>query len=552
MSCFRSLTPLWGYLIEPTTPIQDTDARRKSRLQAALLLALALALSLFFVLQHLSYGVSLKTLIAQILALALTFSLYGLSRQGHYRFAAHIGTLIGTILIFALSVSQSPTQASVQLYYLIAIFAFAMTVLPRSWVIRLAIVHISGILVYGLFIHPDVATLARGPLTFYLITSSLLLLGLHYSVRLQAEQQALLAASEARYRSLIENMLDIAYSLSLDGKILAVNRVTETLLGWTEAELVGKNFLDFLHPDELPSAAGFIQQSIGGGKPPTFQVRVLTRSGEYKWLESNSAARMENGRVIEIFGVARDISARLQAEDQKIQLALERERLTLIENFVLAMSHDFRTSLATIETSRHLIERKINETDRMRLQPKLDQIQTAIHHMTEQLQNLRALLPLANLAVEACDLNALVAGEVAEFAPLARQKQQTLRFTSDSGLPPARVDGERVRQAVAHLLRNAVHYTPDGGTITVRTAQVEKSVLIEIRDTGMGITPQQLQHIFELFYRGDEARSLQSGGVGVGLNIVRAVAVAHGGTINVESCPGKGSFFTLALPLRSE
>lgn len=547
MSCFLSLAALWGRLIEPITLLEDTDTRRKSRLLAALMLSVGLGITPIFVSQQL-YRVSATTTAGHIVSLVLVFGLYWLSRYGRVQAVALSGNVLGTVTIFALALSKPYQEGTSQLYFLIAGFAFALALLSRKTLIVIAVVHIAGMIGYGLLVPPSILFVIKGPFTFYLVLANLLLLASHYNARLQAEQQALLVASEARYRMLVENMLDIVYTLAPTGEIVSVNRAAEKLVGWSRDDLVGKKFIEFIHPDDQAHAVEEFQRNVSSGKQIAFEGRVLTKSGEYKWLESNGAAHIETGQIVEIFGVVRDISTRKQAEEQKMQLALERERLALVENFVQAMSHDFRTSLTTIETSRHLIERKLNDADRRQLQPKLNQIQTAILHLSDQLENLRGLLPLADPMRESCDLNRLLAEVADEFAPLARRRQQTLLFVPNGDLPPVMADARRVRQAVGHLLRNALNYTPERGTISLRSAHRGQSISVEVRDSGIGITPEQLPHIFDLFYRGDAARSIESGGVGVGLNFVRAVAVTHGGNIEVESCPGEGSVFTLVLP----
>lgn len=110
-------------------------------------------------------------------------------------------------------------------------------------------------------------------------------------------------------------------------------------------------------------------------------------------------------------------------------------------------------------------------------------------------------------------------------------------------------DRELVRQALSILLDNAVKYTPEGGRVCVRTTQGEDTVGVEVSDTGAGIPEDQLPHVFERFYRADEARSME--GSGLGLAIARQIAEDHGGNIDVRSKPGEGSTFTISLPRRA-
>jgi len=116
--------------------------------------------------------------------------------------------------------------------------------------------------------------------------------------------------------------------------------------------------------------------------------------------------------------------------------------------------------------------------------------------------------------------------------------------------PVPRVLGDEgwIRHLLINLLDNALRYTPKGGTVTVRLDSAGDAVTIAVKDTGPGIAPEHLPHLFERFYRVESARDRESGGVGLGLAIVKEIAEGHGGTVRVESEVGKGSVFTVTLP----
>ena len=118
-----------------------------------------------------------------------------------------------------------------------------------------------------------------------------------------------------------------------------------------------------------------------------------------------------------------------------------------------------------------------------------------------------------------------------------------------SGRPVTlRADEDLLLQLLLNLLDNAIKYTPSGGRVTAGWSTNGAQVELWVRDTGVGIAPEHLPHIFDRFYRADKARSRAEGGVGLGLSICRWIAEAHGGSISVESEPGQGSTFTVRLP----
>ena len=133
--------------------------------------------------------------------------------------------------------------------------------------------------------------------------------------------------------------------------------------------------------------------------------------------------------------------------------------------------------------------------------------------------------------------------------PLAAEKG--VAITADAGyLPPARVDAGRIRQALINLLSNALRHTPAGGKIVVRAGARGDELRLSVADNGDGLRPEQLERVFDRFYRADESRSRETGGTGLGLAIVKAIAEAHGGRAEASSDgPGKGCAFSLTLPI---
>jgi signal transduction histidine kinase len=150
------------------------------------------------------------------------------------------------------------------------------------------------------------------------------------------------------------------------------------------------------------------------------------------------------------------------------------------------------------------------------------------------------------LARERVDLAQLFQDTVELYADLAEEKHQALTASAAPGLS-LDADQNRLRQVMANLVDNAVKYTPAGGSIALEGRAEERTLVIEVRDTGIGIPPGDLPRVWERLYRGDASRSER--GLGLGLSLVRAIVEAHGGRVGVRSEPGKGSTFTLVFPV---
>ncbi len=133
--------------------------------------------------------------------------------------------------------------------------------------------------------------------------------------------------------------------------------------------------------------------------------------------------------------------------------------------------------------------------------------------------------------------------------PQADTKGVTLALDLAPDLPEVDIDRERIGQVLRNLMNNALAHTPAGGEIGVSAVRDGDFVSVAVRDTGEGIPPEHLPHVFDRFYRADRSRARQTGGYGLGLAIVKQLVLAHGGEITVESQPGKGSTFTFTTPI---
>ena len=363
-----------------------------------------------------------------------------------------------------------------------------------------------------------------------------------------------LRQSELRYRIVSELVSDYAFAFRVEPDGTQVYEWgTELLaritgLDWEEMQRNGK-FLDY-HPDDRAAVDADLREVLAG-KTTSGEYRIFTLKGEIRWIHVFRRAVWDKNeqRVVRYYGVAQDITERKRYEAEQLRSAVDQERLELVNRFVHAVTHDFRTVMASIEMSRYLVQRLLSEPEREKVQPKLDTIRSGVAHLKAQMENLTTIVSLVQLKREPRNLSALVAGLEEDYRANTEQNALTFQMELCPELPPVSVDPREIETALRHLLDNAIHYTPESGTITVRTRRSQNTVCVEISDTGIGIETEYLPRIFDLFYRVDTSRPINSGGVGLGLSIAKMIAEAHAGSITVSSTPGKGSIFTLILPL---
>jgi two-component system, OmpR family, sensor kinase len=244
--------------------------------------------------------------------------------------------------------------------------------------------------------------------------------------------------------------------------------------------------------------------------------------------------------------------SRLEGTLAHLEEALDRQREALDQQrrFAADASHELRTPLTAIHTNAQVLEEWALGD------PKIGpENVAAIVRESERMKRLvEGLLELAGgdegmkLHPEHNDL-AEVVEEATESARAAADGKVVIEHPASEQPVSAVFDRERLRQAISILLDNAVKYTLEGGRVTVRTMEEDDTVAVEVSDTGVGISEEQLPHVFERFYRADEARSME--GSGLGLAIARQIAEDHGGSIEVRSQLGEGSTFTIRIPRRT-
>lgn len=210
------------------------------------------------------------------------------------------------------------------------------------------------------------------------------------------------------------------------------------------------------------------------------------------------------------------------------------------------ISHELRTPLTSVATHLEAMMMGIWEPTQERLNSCHEEI-LRLTSLVKDLENLTKVesdtLHLDKTEVE---LKELVEAVVDTFQGELQAKQLSCNILGEKTVAP--IDRDRMKQVVVNLLSNAVKYTPEGGVITVQIAGNDEEAVIRVIDTGIGIPENEIDHVFERFYRTEKSRSRQTGGAGIGLTIVKSIMEAHGGTVEAASKEGAGSTFTIKIP----
>ena len=309
-----------------------------------------------------------------------------------------------------------------------------------------------------------------------------------------------------------------------------------------------------VHPADRERVVQALQEARQRRQPFVIEHRILLDDGTVRHVQQRGELSANGTGPPIVLGTIQDITERVEAEASVREAAQAAQAADRAKSQLLTMaSHDLRTPLTAIQGYIEMISNgsagQINDEQR--------ELLAVAHRNTLELSGLISdLLDLARieagglqLRIQATDVNQVLGAVLSTLAPSAAQKGITLKSTAATTPVMVSADAARLKQILLNLVGNAVKFTDRGG-VTVHARRVENSVLIDVADTGIGITAEALPHIFEEFSQGgEEAR--RKGGAGLGLAIVKQLVELHGGSIGVQSTPDIGSTFTVRLPVTS-
>jgi two-component system phosphate regulon sensor histidine kinase PhoR len=250
--------------------------------------------------------------------------------------------------------------------------------------------------------------------------------------------------------------------------------------------------------------------------------------------------------------IGRQLGGNLQANRTR-ELAAANERLQELDRlkskFVSDVSHELRTPITALSLNVDLLEHGKPEKRQQYLQAIRQQVKREAQLLEDILNLSRLELGADKVQFAPVALNTLIAQVVAVHHPAAEAKNLMLTFTPASELPVVQGEENQLAQVITNLVGNAINYTTTGG-IGVSTRSNEHDVVIEVSDTGLGIAPEDMPHLFERFYRSRRTRDIR--GTGLGLAITKEIVDLHDGRIEVDSTVGVGTTFKVYLPLNSQ
>ena len=361
--------------------------------------------------------------------------------------------------------------------------------------------------------------------------------------------------ARAYAESLIKNAPDPVFVSDLEGKILQANDAVSHLLGFRQDEVVEQSVSRFLGADETREFVAALREVVEHGVSRNVRLHPRSASGEVISTTLNaSALRDAYGNVIGAIGILRDMRAYEQVlhdlEDSRREL---RDADQAKDRFLAIVSHELRTPLtAMLGWVRLLTTGRLDDATSARALPVIERNTKLLAQLIDDLLDVSGIIAgKLRLEVGPVDLVAVIESAIEAVQGLADAKSIGLKAVLDPSAGSVAGDPGRLQQVVWNLLANAIKFTPNRGRIDLRLERAGSHARLTVRDTGRGISPELLPHIFDRF-RQDE-RTRQHGGLGLGLAIVRHIVKLHEGNVWAESeGEGRGATLVVELPLPIE
>jgi PAS domain S-box-containing protein len=364
------------------------------------------------------------------------------------------------------------------------------------------------------------------------------------------------AISRALFHSLVEKVEDYAiFAMDTAGRIVHWNEGAFRITGFTAEEMIGRMFETIFTPEDID--AGAPQQELLAAKRAGRAADErwhLRKDGSQFWamgivvpIRSESNELVGFGKFLRDRTDLKQMQETLQAQNSALKRADEEKN-----SFLAMLAHELRNPLSVMTNSLHMLRRQVGSGATTQLE--VERIQRQIQHTKRLVDDLADLASARRekMHIEFKDFDLRLVAREAVDAVLAQseKRQHTINMFLTETPIMISADASRIHQILVNLLINAVRYTPPRGTIGLGITSEDKEAVVRISDSGIGIPPDKLASIFELFTQAHEDHSESQAGLGIGLALARELVTVHGGSIQAMSeGTGKGSEFVVRLPL---
>ena len=339
-----------------------------------------------------------------------------------------------------------------------------------------------------------------------------------------------------KMKVVLSSVIEGIIAIDKEGRIILFNNALKNMTDYSSDRVLGKFHWEIIRNNQLNE---LLKEVLQKGQPLTQEITIF--SPQEKIFRASANPLTKKNEVWGAVVVLNDITEIKKLEKMRSE-------------FVANVSHELRTPLTSIQGFvETLKDGAINDPGKA--QYFLEIIEKQSNRLNNLIEDILQLSKIESqeiiMNLQSINLRDLIDKTISEFKKKIEQKNHKIKINISPQLPLIKADPEQIEVVFRNLLDNAIKYTPNGGEIYISAFEKAENIYIEIADNGIGISAEHLPRIFERFYRVDKDRSRKLGGTGLGLAIVKHIVQAHGGTIGVESKPGKGSKFFFTLPKNS-
>ncbi|HEY7410014.1 MAG TPA: ATP-binding protein [Vicinamibacteria bacterium] len=370
------------------------------------------------------------------------------------------------------------------------------------------------------------------------------------AARARAESERAAREREGLFRAMADAAPTIIWTADAEGRITYASPRWYAYTGLTPEENARGWAERVVHPDDYERCVAEWQRALAEGSDYEIEVRNRRADGTYRWFVTRASPRRDaGGRVEGWFGATTDIH-----ELKELQAA-QREADRRKDEFLATLAHELRNPLAPIRTAAEVLRlRGVTEAQGQRARDIVARQSARMARLIDDLLDVsRITTDKLELRRERTNLATVVQAAVETIRPTVERFGHALLVSLPEDPLYLDADLTRVAQILSNLLDNAAKYTPRGGRLTLDAAREAGEAVIRVRDNGVGIPPDLLPRVFEMFTQADRSLERSRGGLGIGLTLARRLAEMHGGRIEARSeGAGQGSEFTVRLPLAAE
>lgn len=368
----------------------------------------------------------------------------------------------------------------------------------------------------------------------------------------QRKEEASHIENEEKYRTLVENSTDLIFLIDSLGFVLSVNNATSEYLGKRKDEIEGRNVSDLFPPRAVETFRGYINKTFINGKSAVYET-PMPATNQTRWVSTSiNPVHDRDGNVSAVLGVSRDVTAWKRAEERLEQALIQARNANKVKDqFISNISHEIRTPLTTITGFASRLKQSLGDD----LKPDASDYFKFIAQSSDRLlTTIDAIINVSQIEAGTLRLYPKLhhLGQLVEFLcekqkPGAREKDLILAYESLVEDDTTWYDEQSIYNAIQNILQNAVKYTDQGGVL-VQLERIDHSLQLSFTDTGIGISDEYRQRMFQLFSQESEGLAKDYQGIGLGLALTKRYLDMNKVKIEVDSEKGHGSTFTLIFP----